>query len=305
MCLRVNMDNLYIMRNKCIISVIISFDNCIIITMNLEQLLGRIENELKLRNFSRKTIKSYLICLKNYFCYIKKVERDPDTGLVKKYLLEKQNSGQSPQTINLYLNAIKYFYREITKSKVNIDVKFAKRSFKIPVVLSRDEIKRLIGKVSNLKHKLMLAMAYGAGLRVSEIINLKTKDIDLDEYIIYIREGKGKKDRISVLPENIAGDLRQYLSDKELQDFIFESERGGKLTERTAQKVFENALNNSGIKKEATFHSLRHSFATHLLENGVDVRYVQELLGHANIRTTQIYTKVTNPMLKRIKSPLD
>lgn len=273
--------------------------------MNLQELLQKIENELKLRNYSRKTIKSYLICLSDYFRSIKEVKKNPDTVLIKKYLLEKQGRGQSPQTINLYLNTIKYFYREICKSKISIDLKFAKTSNKLPVVLSRAEIERVISTIDNKKHRLIVSLSYGAGLRVSEAINLKIKDINLEELTIHIKDAKGKKDRITIFPEKLKMSLAEIMALHTKDDYVFESSRGGKLTERTAQIVFERALKNAGIQKDATFHSLRHSFATHLLENGVDVRYVQELLGHQNIRTTQLYTKVTNPNLKRIKSPLD
>ncbi len=273
--------------------------------MNLEELLSKIEDELKLRNYSRKTIGSYLGCLADYFRYIKNVKKDPDVALVKKYLLEKQARGQSPQTINLYLNAIKYFYRDIFKSPVRIDLKFAKTSKKLPVVLSRAEIERIINSIGNRKHKLLISLSYGAGLRVSEVINLKIKDINLSELTIHIKDAKGNRDRITVFPEKLQADLAEIIDFRDRNDYIFESERGGKLTERTAQKVFENAIIKTGIPKDATFHSLRHSFATHLLENGVDIRYVQELLGHQNIRTTQLYTKVTNPNLKNIKSPME
>ena len=219
-------------------------------------------------------------------------------------MLIKQEKGKSPQTINLYLNAIKFFYRDILKSPDKIDLKFAKRSKKLPIVLSHGEIEQIIEGLKNIKYKLMLSLAYGAGLRISEVINLKIKDIDLNELTIHLKEAKGKKDRITILPEKIRDDLKNFVAGKKTRDFVFASERGGKLSERSAQKVFKRALNNTKIKKPATFHSLRHSFATHLLENGVDVRYVQELLGHANIRTTQVYTKVANPSLKNIKSPL-
>jgi site-specific recombinase XerD len=272
--------------------------------MNLQELLGKIENNLKLRNYSRKTIKSYLLCLNDYFCHIKNVKKDPDIFLIKKYLLEKMNKGNAPQTINLYLNAIKYFYREICKSDVFIDLKFAKTSKKLPVVLSRQEIEKIIKSINNKKHKLLVSLSYGAGFRISEVINLRIKDIDLNELTVHLKGAKGNKDRITVFPEKLVNDAANLIGDREKNDYVFASERGGKLTERTAQKIFENALNKSDIQKDATFHSLRHSFATHLLENGVDVRYVQELLGHQNIRTTQLYTKVTNPMIKNIKSPL-
>ena len=150
----------------------------------------------------------------------------------------------------------------------------------------------------------MITLAYGAGLRISEVMDLRVRDMLLDELTLHIKEAKGKKDCITLIPEKLKEDLRSLIAGKEGGDYVFASERGGKLSERTAQKVFERALHAAHITKPATFHSLRHSFATHLLENGVDIRYVQELLGHANIRTTQLYTQVTNPSLKNIKSPL-
>ncbi len=272
--------------------------------MKVEELYRRIEDNLKLRDFSGKTIKAYLCCLKDYFLYIKNVAKEPDIEIIRKFLLAKQENGRSPQTINLYLNAIKYFYREITKSDKKIDIKFAKKSLKLPVVLSRDDIKKIISAINNQKHRLIISLAYGAGLRISEAQELKVKDLDLEQLTIHIKNSKGKKDRISLIPENLVSELLHFTQDKKNNDFIFESERGGKLAIRSLQAIMENALKVSNIKKDATFHSLRHSFATHLLENGVDVRYVQELLGHQDIRTTQIYTKVTNPMLKNIKSPL-
>ena len=155
-----------------------------------------------------------------------------------------------------------------------------------------------------MKHRLMLGLAYGAGLRVSEVVATRVQDLDLAELTIHIKQAKGKKDRISVLPEKLIEELRRMVAGKLGDDLVFPSEWGGQLTTRTAQKIFEQALVRANITKPATFHSLRHSFATHLLENGVDVRYVQELLGHQNIRTTQLYTQVTNPKLKSIQSPL-
>ena len=266
--------------------------------------LEQVETELRLRNYSRKTIKSYILCLRDFLSVCKNPEKI-DINFIKNYLLTKFNKGFSSQTVNLYLNAIKYFYRDVLKNYDKIDIKFAKRSLRLPVVLSREEINKMINILSNFKHKLLISLSYGSGLRVSEAINLKIKDIDFDELTIHIKGGKGNKDRITMFPESIRSGLREIAAAKRGSDYLFISERGGKLAERTAQKIFENSLKKAGIKKDATFHSLRHSFATHLLENGVDVRYVQELLGHRNIRTTQIYTHVTNPNLKNIKSPLE
>jgi integrase/recombinase XerD len=273
--------------------------------MNLQELLQKIKNELRLRNYSPRTIESYLGCLTDYFKYIKIIKKDLEINLIKKYLLEKQDRGQSSQTINLHLQAIKYFYREVMKSKTEIDIKFAKTASKLPVVLSRKEIERMIDSIKNPKHKLLIALSYGAGLRVSEAINLKIKDVNLEELTIHIKGAKGDKDRISIFSEKLISQFKEVTSSENVNNYVFESNRGGKLDQRSAQKIFENAKNNAKITKDATFHSLRHSFATHLLENGVDVRYVQALLGHRNIRTTQLYTRVTNPALRNIKSPLE
>lgn len=270
----------------------------------MSEYLEKTRQELRLRNYSIKTISSYLRCLKDYFDFKKHDVEKVAIENIKQFLLDKQAKKYSPQTVNLYLNAIKFFYREVIKNHQPLGLKFAKRSQKLPVVLSRQEIKELLEAIKNLKHKLMVALAYGAGLRISELVNLKIKDISLEELTIHLKNAKGKKDRITIFPASIKNDLRDVMLVKPADDYVFASERGGKLTERAGQKVFENALRKSGIKKDATFHSLRHSFATHLLENGVDVRYVQELLGHSNIRTTQIYTQVTNPTIKNIKSPL-
>lgn len=270
----------------------------------MENYLTQAKTELKLRNYSPKTVNSYLNCLRDYFEF-QKINLDKiDENSIKIFLLNKQSKNYAPQTINLYLNAIKFFYREVLKTYQKINIKFAKRSRKLPIVLSRLEIKQIIDSIKNLKHKLIISLAYGAGLRVNEVISLKVKDINLDELTVHLKDTKGKKDRLTIIPESIRNDIKILISEKSLDEIVFASERGGKLTERTAQKIFENGMKKAGIKKDATFHSLRHSFATHLLENSVDVRYVQELLGHSNIRTTQIYTQVTNPKLKNIKSPL-
>ena len=270
----------------------------------MQEYLEKTRQELKLRNCSFRTIKAYLGCLRGYFNFKKFNLEKIDEENIKQFLLNKQSKNYSSQTINLYLNAIKFFYREVLRIPQTINLKFAKRSKKLPIVLSREEIKNIIDVIRNPKHKLIISLAYGAGLRISEVVNLKVKDINLKELTIHLKNAKGKKDRITIFPEKIKTELQNLIAGKNSNDYLFESERGGKLTERTVQKVFENALLGAGIKKDATFHSLRHSFATHLLENGIDVRFVQKLLGHRNIRTTRVYTQVTNPKLKNIKSPL-
>jgi len=270
----------------------------------MNNILEKTKKTLKLRNYSPKTIKSYVYYIKEYIIFSQKKDITDKQIAIEEFLLNKHKSKQSSQTINLALNAIKFLYREVLKDPQKIDLKFAKRSQKLPIVLSRKEIEEIINSIQNIKHKLIISLAYACGLRVSEIVNLKVQDLNIDELVVHIKESKGKKDRISVLPEKLKNDLRNLIAGKKGDDFLFDSNRGGKLSTTSLQKMFHKSLLKTKIKKPATFHSLRHSFATHLLENGTDVRYVQELLGHRNIRTTQIYTQVTNPQLKNIKSPL-
>lgn len=270
--------------------------------MELQTGLEKMRNELRLRHYSPKTERSYVRCVELYLKGKGSLEFEEEH--LKSFLLGKLDDGAAPETVNLYLNAVKFFYREVLGYSGKIELRFARRNLRLPVVLSREEIQRILDSVRNKKHRCLLALAYGAGLRVSEVVNLKAKDIDLDRNLIVVREGKGGKDRIVLLPEKLFAELRALVGEKNGSEILFESERGGTLTTRTVQKVFEHALRKTGILKEASFHSLRHSFATHCLENGVDVRYVQTLLGHSNIRTTQRYTRVSQTSLVRIKSPL-
>lgn len=270
----------------------------------MQAFLEKTEIELKYRNYSYQTIKTYLNCLGIFFDYIGNGFDNFDELKIKNYLAGLRDRGLTGQTVNVHLNAIKFFYEEVVKTPFKLDLRFARRPKRLPVILSRDEIAKIIAAIANLKHRLMIALSYGAGLRVSEIINLRVKDIDLEGLQLHVKEGKGNKDRITVFPEKLKNEILQFIAGKRFDEILFASERGGKLTKRTAQIIFSRAMKKAGLFNDATFHSLRHSFATHLLENGVDVRYVQALLGHANIRTTQIYTHVTNPGIRNIKSPL-
>ncbi|OGH60214.1 MAG: hypothetical protein A2725_04610 [Candidatus Magasanikbacteria bacterium RIFCSPHIGHO2_01_FULL_33_34] len=272
--------------------------------MNKQELLDKTERELKVRNYSNKTIKTYLHYLSEYFDFKMDNLEKMDINSIKDFILYKKEQKYSPQTLNLSINTLKFFYHEIMKSGDKMDIHTVKRDNKLPIVLSRDEIKRIIDSVTNKKHKLLLSVAYGSGLRVSEVVSLKVKDIIFDNLTLHIKGAKGRKDRITIFPDSIKVELQELVSTKNGDDIVFGSERGGALSLRSAQKVFENGLNKANIKKDASFHSLRHSFATHLLENGIDIRYIQELLGHNNIRTTQVYTSVSNIGARSIKSPL-
>lgn len=241
--------------------------------------------------------------LQRYLEYKKLNPEKYDENNLKDFVAENIKQKLSPQSINLMLNAIKFFYYQVIGIKTKINVRSLKKENKLPVVLSKEEINKMIDLTKNAKHRILISLAYGAGLRVSEVLNLRVVDLDLGSLTIHIKQSKGKNDRLTLMPQRLQTDLQNLMAGKKAKDLLFESERGGKLTARTLQKIFQKSCQKAGIKKAASFHSLRHSFATHLLENGIDVRYVQELLGHSNIRTTQIYTHVTNPALKNIKSP--
>lgn len=271
--------------------------------LNIQENLIKIERELKLRNYSLRTIKVYNACIKYFLEHFK---RDPNSianDEIVDFLLLLQEKKKAPKTINLYKESIKFFYKEVLKDKREINISFSKEAKKLPVVLSKAEIEKVLENIKNTKHRFIISLAYWAGLRISDVISLKIWDFDLENLTIHIKWWKWQKDRITVFSERLKKDIVNLSFWKTWKDLLIESERWWKLTTRTLQKIFSEALKKSWIKKNATFHSLRHSFATHLLENWVDVRYVQELLWHSSIKTTQIYTKVTNPSLRNIKSP--
>jgi len=275
------------------------------ILIYMPDLITIITEEMQLRNYSCNTIESYTRIIRDIFVYFKKPPRELSSVELRSYLLYLNKKGMSPQTISLVANVFNFLYTQIYKREGYEKISHPKRSKKLPVVLTRKEISLLLDTIQNKKHKDLLSVAYAAGLRVSEVVNIRVRDVDCDEKTVVVRQGKGKKDRLSVLPERLIDRLREYTYGKNGSEYLFASNRSGKLSRESAQKIFYIALNKSGIQKKASFHSLRHSFATHLLENGTDIRYVQALLGHVNIRTTQLYTQVTNPAIKKIKSPFD
>ena len=180
-----------------------------------------------------------------------------------------------------------------------------KRPKRLPVVLSKEEVNLLLAAVGNQKHKLVLSLMYSAGLRVSEVVKLKAEDVDLANKILWVRQGKGGKDRQRIVSDKLINDLQRGINQRKVGEYLFSGQKpGSHLSTRSVEKIFSRVLTGAGIKKQATCHSLRHSFATHLLESGVDIRYIQTLLGHKNLATTQIYTQVSNQFLSDIKSPL-
>jgi site-specific recombinase XerD len=270
----------------------------------MKEFLEKFSRELHIRKYSVHTRKTYETLLERYFSYKQTNLEKYDEENIKNYLFQLEQKDYSASFLNQNLQAILFFYRNIFHLPQKINIRFAKKPQKLPIVLTRSEILKCIDSLKNSKHRIILSLTYSSGLRVSEIQNLKVQDIDFENLLLHVKEAKGQKDRITPFSEKLKDALRNSIAGKRRDEIVFESNRGEKLTSRTLQKIFQKGLKNADIKKNATFHSLRHSFATHLLENGTDIRYVQELLGHQNIRTTQRYTQVTNPKLKNIKSPL-
>jgi len=203
--------------------------------------------------------------------------------------------------VALVKSALIFYYNNILNKKINI--KTPKIPKKVPTVLTKDETKRLISSAKNPKHRLLIEILYSSGLRLSEITNLKINDLELEEGIGWVRGGKGSKDRMFILSKKVTSHLKSYLA-KHKREYLFAG-REGKYSPRTIQKIVKEVASRAEINKNVHPHVLRHSFATHLLEAGTDIRYIQALLGHANLSTTQIYTSVSTKKLKKIQSPLD
>jgi len=256
-----------------------------------------LEQEMRLRNFSQKTIKAYLYYNRELLRFASgKSSKEIIKQDIKDYLDFLINRQKSTSTINLAINALKFYYSGILGRSFfdfKLGIKRPKKEKKLPIVLSKQEILSMIEVVDNIKHKLVIELLYGSGLRVSELVNLRINDIDFNRKIVNVRAGKGNKDRITIIPAKVLEKLSDYLLEYKPLEFIFESyEPGQKLSVRSAQKIVEETAKKAGIRKNVSAHSLRHSFATHLLEQGTNLRYIQELLGHARLETIQIYTKV-------------
>ena len=263
---------------------------------------------LQLRNYSYNTIKNY----RNMFTvFLKHFPNCKPSAITKEeimqYLWDRRNKeGWSATMQNQIINAIKFFYEEVLKKQREYyDLPRAQKPFKLPTVLSEEEVKKIFDMVENRKHKIMLFLAYSAGLRVSEIVALKLNDIDNKRMVINIRQAKGMKDRQVMLSEKILDLLRNYYKEYKPSLWLFEGVNKEQYNVRSIQKIFFNAKQKAGIKKKGGIHSLRHSFATHLLEGGTDLRYIQSLLGHTNIKTTIKYTHVSKKEIAKITSPFD
>jgi site-specific recombinase XerD len=266
--------------------------------------LDNLRQELRIRNYSPKTVKSYVHINEEFLRFCEKDPREVSTTDIKNYL-DYLSQNKSASSVAVAYNALQFYYKEIWKRSFFLNIKQPKRGKYLPVVLSKEEVNKMIEMTTNSKHNCIISLLYGTGVRVSELTHIRMKDIDLDRMLLHVFQGKGGKDRMVVLPQKLKNVLVNQAKLKTGGDWLFTNGRGGRLTEETIQKIVGQAAEKAGIRKNVSPHTLRHSFATHLLENGTDIRYIQELLGHAKLQTTQIYTHVANSNLKSIKSPLD
>lgn len=268
----------------------------------------KMRETLVLKGYSPSTIKTYLTEFSQLLFILKSNPvNNLTTERLRSYLFYcSQQHKLSENQIHSRMNAIKFYFEQVLcRPKICIDIPRPKKPSLLPKGLTRKEIERMLSVTENLKHKLILKLCYGMGLRVSEIVKLKIADINSESMKVCIENAKGKKDRYVNLPESILPELRAYYKIFSPKEFLFEGQQGGAYNIRSAQAVFKQAMNKARINKKVGIHSLRHSYATHLLEYGTDISFIQKLLGHKDIKTTLTYLKMSDQQLKNIKSPLD
>lgn len=265
-------------------------------------------NQLKLKAYSKNTIRTYVTEFAHLLRTIKKfpVEELTEERLKDYFLYCVKKENIKENHLNSRINAVKFYFEKVLhKPKMFFDIPRPKTPKLLPKMLTKSEIKKIFKQTENPKHLLMLQLCYGMGLRVSEIVNLKISHINSEDMLVLIAGAKGKKDRYTNLPESILPLLRNYYKEYKPKEYLFEGQYGGAYTVRSVQSVFKQAMQKAKINKTIGIHGLRHSYATHLIESGADIRFLQELLGHNSLKTTQIYTHVTDVSKSKIKSPLD
>lgn len=287
---------------------ITQYESTIPSTEGIEQ-IRKFTQWLSSKRYSPSTIKNYTEALKSFLVFYRKkaiVDITNEDVIIynNEYILKNKLSASYQNQI---ANAIKLYFKTVRETKIDVEkIHRPKRSKILPNVLSKEEIKMLVNAHSNIKHKTMLSLIYSCGLRRSELLNLKPNDIDSKRNIVIVKQSKGKKDRITPLSIKILELLREYYKIHKPKIWLFEGQVDGeKYSEQSLQNVLKQALTKARISKPVTLHWLRHSYATHLLESGTDLRYIQELLGHNSSKTTEIYTHVSTKSIQQIKSPFD
>ncbi len=262
---------------------------------------------LEVKRYSVNTINSYVSIIKLARHFFKKsLDKVDETELHKYFYFMVHTKKVSYSYQKQIAMALKLYYREMFNKSINLEFLFPSRKpHKLPVVLSKIDVVKIIDRSNNLKHKCMVALVYSSGLRIGELLDLKIEDIDSTRMILHIKGAKGNKDRIVPLSEKILAMLRKYYKEFSPKEYLFEGQKGGKYSTSSFNKLLKSAAKRAKINKNITAHTLRHSYATHLLEKGTDIRVIQKLLGHNSIKTTMIYTQVSEPTLLNVSSPFD
>jgi integrase/recombinase XerD len=264
--------------------------------------------KLKTQRYSESTLRNYCSALKEFIHFFREKPLESlEQADVEKFLLYlTEDRKVSVSYHKVSISAIKFFYEKVLeKTQVTIKISRPRGEKVLPEVLSEEEVRWLLDSISNLKHKCMLMTIYSGGLRLSEVVRLKVNDIDSKRMLVFIRGAKGRKDRYTILSKHLLKWLKAYYRREKPQKWLFEGVLGGQYSMKSVQQIMSEAVKKAGIKKHATVHTLRHSFATHMLENGTDLRYIQNLLGHNSVKTTEIYTHITSKGLGQLVSPFD
>jgi site-specific recombinase XerD len=264
--------------------------------------------ECRRRGYSERTIESYVSCVLKFISFTGKTADTLSKQDALNFLLYlKEERKVAGNTLNVYHMAIRFFLEDILHKNMKLNIKYSKRPEKLPEFLTKDEVKALIGKIGNWKHRLMIEVLYGGGLRVSELLNLKVEHLLIENGYGFIRQGKGRKDRIFVLSKITQDKIKSLIEMEKIssENYLFLTNRHEHYSVRSVQEIVRKATLLAGIKKEVHPHTLRHSFATHLIQNGASLNEVQTLLGHKSPETSMIYVHMASPSMINIKSPLD
>ncbi len=264
-----------------------------------------VKRECKRRRYSERTIKTYIYCINRFLKSAGKPINEISKKDVRLFLESLSEREMAGNTMNVYHMAIRFLFEDVLDKRIWIDIKYSKIPEKLPVVLSREEVKKLFNVIGNPKHKLMMQLMYSAGLRVSELINLNINDIELDKNYGWVRGGKGGKDRLFIVADSLKDELRKFVESRNNNEWLFISQRNKKYDMRSLQQIIKRAGKGAKLEKNISCHTLRHSFATHLIEDGCSVSEVQSLLGHKSPETTFVYLHTASPNMIKIKSPLD
>lgn len=289
-------------------SNVIIYKNPVRLTNSQQAAIQLMEQKLKLKGYAGNTRKTYITQFRDFVRFFPD-NRPEELGEDEirhylLYLIDKRKVGISTQ--NTAINAIKFYYERVLGQERKVYyLERPMKERKLPHVLSQEEIVRIFERIPNLKHRLALMLIYSGGLRRSELLNLKPGDVDMARGVIFVRGSKGRKDRQTLLAKNLIPDIERYLENYKPRKWLFEGAGGAQYSAASLQAVFRRALMAAGISKDATLHTLRHSFATHLLEAGTSTRFIQVLLGHESAKTTEIYTHVSRLSLDKIRSPLE